>query len=136
MQATLLKLCSSTGGVEKVHAIVCVCIYACVRQCAAEAPRVCFIIHTHVWILFQPTDTCQRHTQHILMFCYTAPVSSVVLWARPKTMALKINLDKPLYVCVHLICICCSCKIPKLYRPSRLHTSRHTHAHKWALLLP
>lgn len=43
-------------------ASVCVCIYACVRECAAEAPRVCFIIHTHVWILFQPTDTCQRYT--------------------------------------------------------------------------
>ena len=52
--------------------------FACVRECAAH---VCFIIHTHVWILFQPRDTCQRYTK--MMFS-SPPFSFLFLNNMPK----------------------------------------------------
>lgn len=70
-QATFLKRCSSASGVEKcmcVTLFVCVCICACVRRCTSEAPCVCFIIHTRVWILFQLAHTCQRYTLSMMAF--------------------------------------------------------------------
>lgn len=106
MQATFLKHCSSTSGVEKC---VCVCICACVRERTVEAPFACFIIHTHVWILFQPTDTCQRYTQHILMFLlyflsHLSP-SLALNWDFLKTINSKILLNAPLCICLYSICI-------------------------------
>lgn len=46
---------------------MCICICEYVRGRAAEAPHVYFTIQTHVWILFEPTDTYQCYTQNILI---------------------------------------------------------------------
>lgn len=53
------------GG--KMCAFVCVCICACCESVQRRHPM-SVLLFILVWIFFQPTDTCQRYTQHILMF--------------------------------------------------------------------
>lgn len=45
-------------------------------MCKGEALHVCFIIHTRVWILFQPTDSSQRHIQMMFRAKFASPVLS------------------------------------------------------------
>lgn len=105
LKALFIRRWSGKVCASRARARVCVCIYACVRQCVAEAPRVCFIIDTHVWVLFQPTDTCQRnHTAHadVLATISLQPlfnkVATLQLLSTLSTTALRL---KHLFACIH-----------------------------------
>lgn len=80
---------------------MCICICEYVRGRAAEAPHVYFTMQTHVWILFEPTDTYQCYTQNILIQSqYILPHLFPSFFKKTK----KMFIHKP---CVYSICIFC-----------------------------